>query len=79
MTTLEIRSTKEIRMMKARHWSLVIGRWSLVIGLLVAALIHSDSTVKASGEQFPLIGHDLQIDVDSRWAGCGQGGIARCG
>ena len=74
MTTLEIRSTKEIRMMKARHWSLVIGRWSLVIGLLVAALIHSDSTVKASGEQFPLIGHDLQIDVDSRWAGCGQGG-----
>jgi hypothetical protein len=28
----------------------------------------------ASGEQFPLIGHDLQVQVDSRWVGCGQGG-----
>ena len=28
----------------------------------------------ASGETFSLNGHDLQVDVDSRWAGCGQGG-----
>lgn len=28
----------------------------------------------ASGDTFSLNGHDLQVDVDSRWVGCGQGG-----
>ena len=28
----------------------------------------------ASGEVFSMVGNDLQVDVDSRWIGCGQGG-----
>ncbi len=61
-------------MTNRKNWSLVIGRWSLVIGLLLAVAHCSVLPVLASGETFSLVGHDLQIDVDSRWAGCGQGG-----
>ncbi len=61
-------------MTNRKNWSLVIGRWSLVIGLLLAAAHCSVLPALASGETFSLVGHDLQIDVDSRWAGCGQGG-----
>lgn len=48
--------------------------WLLVIGLLLAAVHCSAMPTLASGETFSLTGHDLQVDVDSRWAGCGQGG-----
>ena len=48
--------------------------WLLVIGLLLAAAHCSVLPALASGETFSLTGHDLQVDVDSRWAGCGQGG-----
>ncbi len=61
-------------MMNRKNWLLVIGRWSLVIGLLLAAADCSVLPTLASGETFSLNGHDLQVDVDSRWAGCGQGG-----
>ena len=61
-------------MEKPGHWSLVIGRWSLIIGLLLAAVVLPSTSVLASGETFTLSGHDLQVDVDSRWIGCGQGG-----
>lgn len=61
-------------MMNRKHWLLVIGRWSLVIGLLLAAAHCSVLPTLASGDTFSLNGHDLQVDVDSRWAGCGQGG-----
>ena len=61
-------------MMDRKNWLLVSGRWSLVMGLILAAAHCSVLPVLASGETFPLVGHDLQIDVDSRWAGCGQGG-----
>ncbi len=56
------------------NWLLVIGRWSLAIALLLVAAHCSVLPAMASGETFSLVGHDLQIDVDSRWAGCGQGG-----
>lgn len=45
--------------------------------LILAALLlsyFSVSSAFASGETFALVGHDLQVDVDSRWVGCGQGG-----
>lgn len=61
-------------MTNRKDWLLVIGRWSLVIGLLLTAARGSTVSVLASGETFSLTGHDLQVDVDSRWAGCGQGG-----
>ena len=61
-------------MTNRKNWSLVVGHWSLVIGLLLAAAHCSVLPALASGETFSLVGHDLQIDVDSRWAGCGQGG-----
>lgn len=54
--------------------ALVNGRWSLIIGLLLAAVVLPSTPVFASGETFSLTGHDLQVDVDSRWIGCGQGG-----
>ena len=61
-------------MTKQVDWSLVIGRWSLVIGVILIAGLLSSSDLFASGETFALNGHDLEVDVDSRWAGCGQGG-----
>lgn len=47
-----------------------------VVGFLWVgfAMILVPPALLASGETFLLIGHDLQIDVDSRWVGCGQGG-----
>ena len=51
-----------------------IGRWSLVIGAILIAGMFSSSNLFASGETFALNGHDLEVDVDSRWIGCGQGG-----
>ena len=48
---------------------------SSFVVLVVAALCWSASLPAfASGETFSLVGHDLQVDVDSRWVGCGQGG-----
>lgn len=46
----------------------------LALVLFAVALGPWCGSLWASGEQFPLIGHDLQINVDSRWVGCGQGG-----
>ena len=51
-----------------------IGRWSLVVGAILIAGMFSSSNLFASGETFALNGHDLEVDVDSRWIGCGQGG-----
>jgi hypothetical protein len=42
--------------------------------LFLLATLGIASSALASGETFSLVGHDLQIDVDSRWVGCGQGG-----
>lgn len=39
-----------------------------------ALLIGLSQTVHASGDTFSMVGNDLQVDVDSRWIGCGQGG-----
>lgn len=82
--------TKEIRMTKReecrlecfgrrqcssfglRH-SLVIRHSSFAITVL-ALLLAVVPKVLASGDTFSLNGHDLQVDVDSRWIGCGQGG-----
>lgn len=61
-------------MTKQVDWSLVIGRWSLIIGVILIAGMFSSSNLFASGETFALNGHDLEVDVDSRWIGCGQGG-----
>jgi hypothetical protein len=77
--------TKEIRMTKCEgdHWvrlrrrprsSLALRRGSFVTGLIVVALFAANDQAIASGETFSLNGHDLQVDVDSRWVGCGQGG-----
>ena len=57
-----------------RHSPFVIFRSSFVIGLITVALFASDKMAFASGDTFSLNGHDLQVDVDSRWIGCGQGG-----
>ena len=62
------------RMTILTHWSLVVGRWLLAVGLLLIGVVSSAASALASGETFSLNGHDLQVDVDSRWAGCGQGG-----
>lgn len=61
-------------MMHHTNCLLLFSRWSLAIGLLLAAAHCSVLPAQASGESFSLVGHDLQVDVDSRWAGCGQGG-----
>ena len=44
----------------------------MAVTLVVSCLCSSSAF--ASGETFSLNGHDLQVDVDSRWVGCGQGG-----
>ncbi len=46
---------------------------AIVAGLWIALFAASDLWA-ASGSTFTLTGHDLQVDVDSRWAGCGAGG-----
>ncbi len=43
----------------------------LITFLLLVGLSH---IARASGEPFSMVGNDLQVDVDSRWTGCGQGG-----
>ena len=45
----------------------------IVAGLWIGLFVASD-LLAASGNTFTLSGHDLQVDVDSRWAGCGAGG-----
>jgi hypothetical protein len=51
------------------------GRSSPFIVLVIGAFFgFASSPAFASGETFSLTGHDLQVDVDSRWVGCGQGG-----
>jgi hypothetical protein len=49
-------------------------RHSFVILAVFLLSCVSVSSAFASGETFSLTGHDLQVDVDSRWVGCGQGG-----
>ncbi len=44
--------------------------WAMTLVVLCLC----SSSAFASGETFSLTGHDLQVDVDSRWVGCGQGG-----
>lgn len=39
-----------------------------------ALLIAQNQSAQASGEAFSMVANDLQVDVDSRWIGCGQGG-----
>lgn len=57
-----------------RH-SFVLRPSSFVNGLLFVVLLFvTVPKTFASGETFSLVGHDLQVDVDSRWVGCGQGG-----
>lgn len=47
---------------------------AIPLAVIVAVSWLSASAAFASGEFFSLTGHDLQVDVDSRWAGCQQGG-----
>lgn len=52
-------------------------RPSISVSIVIVAIVVStfwSSKAFASGETFTLTGHDLQVDVDSRWVGCGQGG-----
>lgn len=64
---------------QTHHWSFelrhsfVIRYLSFVIAVLASWMAIAPKAM-ASGETFSLTGHDLQVDVDSRWAGCGQGG-----
>ncbi|MBC7819439.1 MAG: hypothetical protein IAG10_21345 [Planctomycetaceae bacterium] len=44
------------------------------MSVTLVVLCLNSSSAFASGETFSLVGHDLQVDVDSRWVGCGQGG-----
>lgn len=61
-------------MTKQKNCLLALRRCLLVVGLLLVAALGFASRTLASGETFSLTGHDLQVDVDSRWVGCGQGG-----
>ncbi len=63
------RMTKELRMTNPVGRT-TLSRWAMT---LVVLCLRSSSAF-ASGETFSLVGHDLQVDVDSRWVGCGQGG-----
>ena len=61
--------TKELRMTKLKERTTL---YLCAMTLVVLGLCSSSAF--ASGETFSLVGHDLQVDVDSRWVGCGQGG-----
>ncbi len=49
-------------------------RHSTFVFLAILAWIVPAGIARAAGDTFTLVGHDLQVDVDSRWIGCGQGG-----
>lgn len=69
--------TKVLRMTKSEgrfHPSHDRSSICTLVALLVLCL--GSSSAFASGETFSLVGHDLQVDVDSRWVGCGQGGYS---
>ena len=61
-------------------WNRPRSRFEFVLKLLTciwiafALLIGLNQTAHASGETFSMVANDLQVDVDSRWIGCGQGG-----
>ncbi len=69
---------KEARMTKSetqmRRSGSRIRQLGFVILASLATSCLSASSAFASGETFLLTGHDLHVDVDSRWVGCGQGG-----
>ena len=61
---------KETRGLTPPRWP--ISGWRILIAfVLLTGLSHM---AHASGEPFSMVGNDLQVDVDSRWIGCGLGG-----
>ncbi|MFM9964680.1 MAG: hypothetical protein ACKV2Q_26035 [Planctomycetaceae bacterium] len=58
----------------ARRVQQLLSRILTLSSVVFLASLLGVSSAFASGEIFSLTGHDLQVDVDSRWAGGGQGG-----
>lgn len=70
-TDLRLHATRHSR---AARTFLFVFRCSCSVVVALLLMLGLSSDLQAAGDQITLDGHDLQLNVDSRWVGCAKGG-----